>query len=149
MLIVYSLTSSFNNLINMYEILHERYPNRRHCNAWFPQISNKNVVKDAHKIELCITLFWMMIECSWNMMAHGDAREGTWRGIWLMEWVASTLHITTEHCVSSITTITTLAASSRLNWRPRRFKWTRPFGRKTESSFCACATTFQTQSTTW
>jgi len=24
-------------------------------------------------------------------MAHGDAREGKWRGNWRMEWVASTL----------------------------------------------------------
>jgi len=52
----------------------------------------------------------------------------------------------------SITTIITadahtLTASSRLNWRPRRFKWTRPFRRKTKSCFCACAVTFQTQST--
>jgi hypothetical protein len=39
-------------------------------------------------------------------------------------------------------------ASSRLNWRPRRFKCTRPFRRKTKSGFCACAITFQTQSTT-
>jgi len=42
----------------------------------------------------------------------------------------------------------TSAASSRLNWRPHRFKWTRPFRRKTKSGFCACAITFQTQSTT-
>ena len=27
---------------------------------------------------------------------------------------------------------------------PCRFKWTRPFGRKTKSGFCACAITFQT-----
>jgi len=30
---------------------------------------------------------------------------------------------------------------------PRRFKWTRPFRRKTKSVFCACAITFQTWST--
>jgi hypothetical protein len=30
---------------------------------------------------------------------------------------------------------------------PRRFKWTRPFRRKTKSGFCACAITFQAQST--
>ena len=30
---------------------------------------------------------------------------------------------------------------------PHRFKWTRPFRRKTKSGFCACAITFQTQST--
>ena len=37
-------------------------------------------------------------------MAHGDAREGKRRGNWRMEWVASTLHTTSEHGVSSITT---------------------------------------------
>jgi len=81
-------------------------------------------------------------------MAYGDAREGKWRGNWGMEWVARTLHTTSEHGVSSITTADarTSAASSRLNWRPRRFKWTRPF-RRTKSGFCACAITFQTQST--
>jgi len=41
----------------------------------------------------------------------------------------------------------TSAASSLLNWRPRRLKWTRPCRRKTKSGFCACAITFQTQST--
>jgi hypothetical protein len=40
-----------------------------------------------------------------------------------------------------------LGCSSRLNWRPRRFKWTHPFRRKTKSGFCACAITFQTQCT--
>jgi hypothetical protein len=30
---------------------------------------------------------------------------------------------------------------------PRRFKWSRPILRKTKFSFCACATTFQTQPT--
>ena len=62
--------------------------------------------------------------------------------------LASTLHTTSEHGVSSITTSDahTSAASSQLNWRPRRFKWTRPFRRKTKSDFCACAIIFQTQS---
>jgi hypothetical protein len=81
-------------------------------------------------------------------MAHGDAREGKWRGNWRMEWVSSTLHTTSEHGVSSITTADehTSAASSRLYWRPRRFKWTHLFRLKTKSGFCACAITFQTQS---
>jgi hypothetical protein len=67
------------------------------------------------------------VESSWNVMAHGNARQGKWRGNWRMEWVASTLHTTWEHGVSCITTadapcITTAdaptsAASSRLNWR--------------------------------
>jgi len=58
-------------------------------------------------------------------------REGKWRGNW---------RITTADAHTS-------AVSSRLNWRPRRFKWTRPIRRKTKSGFCACAITFQTQST--
>jgi hypothetical protein len=90
-----------------------------------------------------------VVDSSWNAMAHGDAREGKWRGNWRMEWVASTLHTTSEHGVSNITTADAhnSAASSRLNWRPRRFKWTRPFRRKTKSGFCASAITFQLAST--
>jgi len=66
-----------------------------------------------------------------------------------MEWVANILHTTSEHGVSSITTADayTSAASSRLNWRPSRCKWARPFGRKTKSGLCAFAITFQTEST--
>ena len=45
----------------------------------------------------------------------------------------------------------TSTASSRLNWppHPRRLKWTRPFRWKAKYGFCACAITFQTQSTTF
>jgi hypothetical protein len=90
-----------------------------------------------------------MLESCWNVMAHGDAREGKWRGNWRMECVASTLHTASEHGVSSITTADThtSAASSRLNCLPCRFKLTRPFRRKTKSGLCACAITFQKQST--
>jgi hypothetical protein len=78
----------------------------------------------------------------WRPVTHGRGSEG---GNWRMEWVASTLHTTSEHGVSSITTayVHISAASSQLNWRPRRFKWTRPFRRKTKSGFYACAVTFQ------
>jgi len=53
-------------------------------------------------------------------MAHGNAREGKWRWNWRMQWVVSTLHTTSKHGVSSITTADAhiSAASSRLNWRP-------------------------------
>ena len=37
-------------------------------------------------------------------MAHGGARGGSEGGNWRMQWVASTLHTTSEHGVSSITT---------------------------------------------
>ena len=50
-------------------------------------------------------------------------------------------HATSERGVSSITNTDahTSAASSWPNRRPRVFKWTRPFRRKTKSGFCAFA----------
>jgi hypothetical protein len=83
-------------------------------------------------------------------MAHGDTQEEKWRRNWRMEWVASTLHTTLEYDVSSITTADahTVAASSRLNWRPCWFKWTCLFCQKTKSGFCTCAITFRMQSNT-
>jgi hypothetical protein len=90
-----------------------------------------------------------VVESSWNVMAHCDARDGKWRGNWRMDYVASTLHTTSGAGVSSTTTADahTSAASIRLNWGPRRFKWTRPFRRKKKSGFCACAITFETHCT--
>jgi len=37
-----------------------------------------------------------LVHSSWNVMAHGNAREGKWRGNWRMEWVANTLHTTSD-----------------------------------------------------
>ena len=90
----------------------------------------------------------ILLESSWNVMALRDTREGNWRWNWRMEWVTSTLHTTSEHGVASMSTADahTSAASSRLNWSPHRFKWTRPFRWNTKPGFCACAITFQTQS---
>ena len=89
------------------------------------------------------------VDSSWNLMAHGDTREGKWRGNWRMQWAASTLHTSSKHGVSNITTADahTSAASSRLNWRYRQLKWTRPFRWKTNTGPCACAITFQLAST--
>jgi hypothetical protein len=50
------------------------------------------------------------------------------------------IHSLSAHAHSS-------AVSSRLNWHPRRFKWTRPLRWKTKSGFCACAITFRTSYT--
>ena len=101
------------------------------------------------RINWASQLHKLQVESSWNVMAQGDAREEKWSGNWRMEWVTSNLHTTSEHVVSIITTADahTSAASSQLNWRPSRFKWTRAFRRKTKSGFCACAITFQTLST--
>jgi hypothetical protein len=85
-------------------------------------------------------------------MAHGGEREEKWRGNKRMEWVTSKRHVTAEHRLArAVQTLQaevhSSPASSRLNWRPCRFKWTRPFRRKMKSGFCACGITFQTQST--
>jgi hypothetical protein len=65
-------------------------PKLRHTITWIRSIQ----VKSCH----CFIHLWekfksdnSVVESSWNLMAHGDAREGKWRGNWRMEWVASTL----------------------------------------------------------
>jgi hypothetical protein len=93
-----------------------------------------------------------VVNCVWNVMAHGDARQEKWTGNKRMEWVTSKRHMTAEHRLARAgqtlqADVHSSAASSRLNRRPCRFKWTRPFRRKTKSGFCACAITFHTQST--
>jgi len=93
---------------------------------------------------------WLQyVESSWNVMAHGDAPVREVKGKPANGVGSQYSHTTSELGVSSITTADARnsAASSRLNWRPRPFKWARPFRRKTKSGFCARAITFQTQST--
>ena len=67
-----------------------------------------------------IPISWSPVEMWWHMVTL----EGEWRGNWRMECVASALHTTSEHGVSTITTADahTSAVSSRLNWRPHQFK---------------------------
>jgi hypothetical protein len=67
-----------------------------------------------------------------------------------MEWVASTLHTTSERGVSSITTADAHTSASQQSTEltsPADLNGLVPFRRKTKSGFCACAITFQTHST--
>jgi len=66
-----------------------------------------------------------------------------------MEWVAITLTVPRNMVYPALLPLmrTPRLSVVDLNDAPRRFKWTRPFRRKTKSGFCACAITFQTQST--
>jgi len=85
-------------------------------------------------------------------VAHGDAREEKWRGKRRMEWVAkqASVWLGTVHPVllqSFSLDPHCKKASTRLNWQPRRYDWTRPFRWKTESGFCACAITYRFHST--
>ena len=130
---------------------------RGHCASvwtglWALQYHTVNIYRVFDLEQLIYSTYYsrFAVESSWNVMANGDAREENWRGNWRMEWVASTLHTTSEHGVSSITTADahTSAASSRLNWRPPAdLNGLVRFARKTKSGFCACAITFQTRST--
>jgi hypothetical protein len=84
-------------------------------------------------------------------MAHGDAWEEKWSENKRMEWVTTKRPMTAEHRLAwAVQTLQAdvhrSPASSRLYWCPCRFKSTCPFRRKTKSSFCACAITFQMQS---
>jgi len=88
-------------------------------------VTNRTAVRDTvRRIIKCRHvaryLARFVLDSSWYVMEHGDARKGKWRGNWRMELVASTRHTTLEHGVSSITTADahTSAASSWLNWRP-------------------------------
>ena len=109
--------------------------NRSAFTSWGSCPTVSTSMKIHYKLPL--TQFDFLVDSSWNVTAHGDAQEGKWRGNWRMEWVASTLHTVSEHGVSSIITgdAHTSAASSRLNWRPRRFKWTLSISPKDETWF--------------
>ena len=68
-----------------------------------------------------------VLESSWNVMANSDAREEKWRGNKKIQWVSSKRHMTAEHRLArAVQTLQddvhSSPASSRLNWRPRRFK---------------------------
>ena len=118
---------------------------------WRSKIQISVVVTSPPQI-FAFRIFWnfktLFLESSWNVMAHCDTREGKWRGNWRMEWGSqySSHYLGT----SSITTADahTSAANSRLNWRPRWFKWTRPFRRERKSGFSSCAITFPLASKT-
>ena len=114
-------------------------PVSRHCSrlhmhglSLWGQITYKKRWRQRVKLELVR-----------NLMAHGDAREGKWKGNWRMEWVASTLTPPPNMVYPALLTL----MRTRLNWRPHRFKRTRPFRGKTKSGFCACAITFRTSYT--
>jgi len=96
--------------------------------------------------------YYVIVEWKRNLVAHGDAREEKWRGKRRMEWVVkqASFWLGTVHPVllqSFSPDPHYKKASTRLNWHPRRYKWTRPFRWKTESGFCACAITFHLHST--
>jgi len=89
-----------------------------------------------------------VLESSWNVMAYGDAREGKWWGNWRMEWVSVLFAQPRNMEYPALLLLMRTPRLPVVDWTdaPCRFKWTRPFRRKTKPGFCACAITFQTQS---
>jgi hypothetical protein len=85
----------------------------------------------------------------WHTVTHGRGSEGE-TGDWSGQPVPFTLPRNMVY-PALLPTIKadaqTSAASGRLNWHPRRFKWTPPFCQKTKSGFWACAITVQLAST--
>jgi hypothetical protein len=57
-----------------------------------------------------------VVESSWKLMAHGDAREGKWRGNWWLEWVASTLTLTRNTVYPALLTLMRTPRLSVLDW---------------------------------
>ena len=99
-----------------------------------------------------MTLLYL-VERTRNLVAQGDAREGKWRANRRVEWVASSLALCLRtRCIQHYYHYYRWCAhlgcqqSNELT-SPRRFKWTRPFRRKPDSGFCACAITFRVRST--
>jgi len=77
----------------------------------------------------------VQLKCDGTRWRTGEEVKGE-TGEWIE--VASTLHTTSEHGVSSTADAHTSAASSRLNWRPNRFKCPRPFRRRTKCFLRVC-----------
>ena len=88
------------------------------------------------------------VYCVRNVVAQGDAREGKWRGNWRMAWVASTITRPRNVVYQALLPLKRTPPLPAVDWTdsPHRFKWTRPFRRKTKCGFCACAIRFRTSS---
>jgi hypothetical protein len=90
--------------------------------------------------------FTHLVESSWNVMAHGDARKGSEEetGEWSSQYPS---HYLGTWCIQHYYRWYAMSVVDWTDCLPCRFKWTRPFRRKTKSGFCAHAITFQRQST--
>jgi hypothetical protein len=56
------------------------------------------------------------LKCVWNLTAHGDAREGKWRGNWRMEWVASTIILHRNVVYPALLTLMRTPWLPTVNW---------------------------------
>jgi hypothetical protein len=93
-----------------------------------------------------------MLESRWNVIAHGDSTGGKVKGK-LSNGVDSQYisHYLETWCMQRhyhhYPWCTHLGCQYSTEWHPCQFKYSCPFRRKTKSSFCVRAITFQTKST--
>jgi hypothetical protein len=57
-----------------------------------------------------------VVELVWNLMTHGDAREGNWRGNWRMEWVASALTLPRKVVYPALLTLMRTPRLPAIDW---------------------------------
>jgi hypothetical protein len=85
---------------------HKNFLHQVHCIYWLTDWGAAVQLVEKEPSERPIMDIFtdeLPVDSSWNVMTHGDAPEGKCWGNWRMEWVASTLHTTSEHGVSNIT----------------------------------------------
>ena len=61
-----------------------------YVSVFLPYVFGLQIASSLPRIILS-SVACLAVELVRNLVAHGDAREGKWRGNWRMEWVASTL----------------------------------------------------------
>ena len=83
----------------------------------------------------------------WDTLTQGG--RGNWRGNWRMECVPVLFTLPRNMVYPALLPLMRTARLPAVDSTDaiRQLKWIRPFRRKTKSGFCACAITFQTQST--
>ena len=68
-----------------------------------------------HKLKRGESMY-ILLDSSWNVMAHGDAREGKWRGNWRMKWVASTLTLPRNMVFPALLTLMRTTRLPAVDW---------------------------------
>ena len=79
---------------------HTKEGNTLICNQWYQQMVKLNCILQPFNVNRRTVFFRLKLKCDGTRWR----KEGKWRRSWRMQWVASTLHTTSEHGVSSITT---------------------------------------------
>ena len=87
-----------------------------------------------------------VVELVRNLMAHGDAREGKWRGNWRMECVASPLTPPPNVVYPALLKLMRTPRLPAVDWTdaPTDLNGLVRFGESLKSCFCVCAITFRT-----